>query len=74
MPPKNSTDALAVAPGEAVEDRFECLESGKENRPSNAAALDTLEAELFASVCYREVDETVAVNPNGAPAPAFFFR
>jgi hypothetical protein len=41
---------------------------------SHASALDALETELFASVCYREVDETVAVNPNRDPAPAFFFR
>ena len=39
-----------------------------------AAYLDTLEAELFASVCYREVDETVAVLPNRAPAPAYYYR
>ena len=45
----------------------------RDARPA-ATALDKLEAELFASVCYREVDETVAVNPNRAPAPDFYFR
>lgn len=39
-----------------------------------ATALDALEAELFEAVCYREVDETVAVNPNRSPAPDFYFR
>lgn len=38
------------------------------------AALDRVEATLFASAWYREVDETVAVNPNRAPAPDFYFR
>ncbi len=36
--------------------------------------LDSLELELFASVCYREVDETVVVLPNRAPAPDYYFR
>lgn len=39
-----------------------------------SAHLDLLETELFASVCYREVDETVAVLPNRAPAPTFYHR
>jgi hypothetical protein len=39
-----------------------------------AAQLDALESELFASTWYREVDETVAVNPNRSPAPSFYFR
>ena len=38
------------------------------------AVLDPLEATLFDSVWYREVDETVVVNPNRMPAPAFYFR
>ncbi|MCP5182097.1 MAG: hypothetical protein H6993_13650 [Pseudomonadales bacterium] len=38
------------------------------------SALDAVESELFASIFYREVDETVAVNPNRAPAPDFYFR
>ena len=37
-------------------------------------ALDALERDLFASVFYREVDETVAVMPNRAPAPQFYHR
>ena len=39
-----------------------------------AEQLDTLEEELFAAAWYREVDETVVVNPNRSPAPAFYFR
>ena len=39
-----------------------------------SAPLDKLEAELFASVCYREVDETVAVLPDRSPAPDFYHR
>lgn len=42
--------------------------------PEIGAALDALERDLFASVFYREVDETVAVLPNRAPAPAFYHR
>jgi hypothetical protein len=45
----------------------------RDSRPS-ATALDALEAELFASVCYSEVDETVAVNPNRMPAPDHYYR
>ncbi|MFN3233002.1 MAG: EthD domain-containing protein [Alphaproteobacteria bacterium] len=33
-----------------------------------------IEDELFNAVFYREVDETVAVNPNRAPAPDFYYR
>lgn len=36
--------------------------------------LDALERDLFQSVFYREVDETVAVLPNRAPAPPFYHR
>jgi hypothetical protein len=39
-----------------------------------AEQLDTLEEELFAAAWYREVDETVVVNPNRSPAPALYFR
>jgi len=39
-----------------------------------AAALDDLERDLFASVFYREVDETIAVLPKRGPAPAFYHR
>ena len=42
--------------------------------PEHKSALDVLEPTLFSSVWYREVDETVAVNPNRAPAPEFYFR
>jgi hypothetical protein len=42
--------------------------------PAHHQVLHTLEAELFDSVWYREVDETVVVNPNRAPAPSFYFR
>jgi hypothetical protein len=38
------------------------------------SALVAIEAELFASVFYREVDETIAVLPNRKPAPAFYHR
>jgi hypothetical protein len=37
-------------------------------------ALEALEKDLFSSVFYREVDETVAVVPNRAPAPPFYHR
>mgnify|MGYP001811753936 CR=1 FL=1 len=37
-------------------------------------ALDTMERDLFASVFYREVDETIAVLPKRDPAPAFYHR
>ena len=37
-------------------------------------ALDAMEKDLFSSVYYREVDETIAVNPNRAPAPDFYYR
>jgi hypothetical protein len=40
----------------------------------SAAALTSMEQELFASVFYREVDETIAVLPNRAPAPSFYHR
>lgn len=39
-----------------------------------AAALDGLEEGLFASVFYREVDETIAVLPKRDPAPPFYHR
>jgi hypothetical protein len=39
-----------------------------------ATGLDDLEQSLFASVYYREVDETIAVNPNRLPKPDFFYR
>jgi hypothetical protein len=39
-----------------------------------ANQIQLLERELFASVFYREVDETVAVIPNRAPAPAYYHR
>ena len=42
--------------------------------PELGAALDDLERDLFASVFYREVDETIAVLPNRAPAPPFYHR
>ena len=37
-------------------------------------ALDALEDELFENVFYREVDETIAVNPNRLPKPDFHYR
>ena len=43
-------------------------------RGSTGAALAAFEAEHFAANFYREVDETVAVLPNRAPAPAFYHR
>ena len=42
--------------------------------PDLSARLDPIEKKLFASVFYREVDETVAVLPNRAPAPDFYYR
>lgn len=42
--------------------------------PELGAKIDALEEELFSAVFYREVDETIAVNPNRAPAPDFYFR
>ena len=39
-----------------------------------AGALDGFDDELFERSFYREVDETVAVMPNRAPAPAFYHR
>jgi hypothetical protein len=36
--------------------------------------MDALEEKLFSKVWYREVDETVAVNPNRSPKPDFFYR
>lgn len=42
--------------------------------PALAPKLDAIEDRLFASVFYREVDETVAVLPNRAPAPEFYYR
>ena len=41
---------------------------------ANAEAILALEKELFDSVFYREVDETVAVIPNRAPPPPYYFR
>lgn len=38
------------------------------------AALDALEKGLFDAVYFREVDETIAVNPNRAPAPEIYYR
>ncbi|MEN3951366.1 EthD domain-containing protein [Iodidimonas sp. SYSU 1G8] len=42
--------------------------------PAIADRLDRLEQRLFDAVWYREVDETIAVMPNRAPAPDFYFR
>ncbi len=42
--------------------------------PGQNAKLDTLEQELFASVFYREVDETIAVLPNRGPSPERYQR
>jgi hypothetical protein len=42
--------------------------------PELGATLDALETDLFQSVFYREVDETVAVLPNRGPAPPFYHR
>jgi hypothetical protein len=42
--------------------------------PALSARLDPIERRLFASIFYREVDETVAVLPNRAPAPDFYYR
>lgn len=44
------------------------------NDPALGPKLDALEDELFGTVFYREVDETIAVNANRAPAPDFYFR
>lgn len=44
------------------------------SRPDLGSRLDALEHELFASVFYREVDETIAVLPNRAPAPDRYQR
>ncbi len=38
------------------------------------ASLEAIEKDLFSALFYREVDETVAVNPNRLPAPDFYFR
>jgi hypothetical protein len=38
------------------------------------AEADALERDLFDAVFYREVDETVAVLPNRAPPPPFYYR
>ncbi len=54
-------------------DRADQFVDGRLTTPLSAH-LDTLETELFTSVCYREVDETVAVLPNRAPAPAYYHR
>ena len=32
------------------------------------------EQELFKAIWFREMDETVAVNPNRDPAPEFYYR
>ena len=40
----------------------------------SAEPLAALDTELFDATFYREVDETVAVLPNRAPAPAFYHR
>lgn len=42
--------------------------------PELGPKLDKMEEEIFSAVFYREVDETIAVNPNRAPAPAFYHR
>ena len=42
--------------------------------PDLAAKLGAMEDDLFSTVFYREVDETVAVNPNRLPAPEFYYR
>jgi len=54
-------------------DRAEQFVHGRSDA-AMAAALDALEEDLFASVFYREVDETIAVLPNRAPAPPFYHR
>ena len=43
-------------------------------RSAAAEPLAELDTELFDATFYREVDETVAVLPNRAPAPAFYHR
>lgn len=42
--------------------------------PQCSAKLEAVERELFASVCYREVDETIAVLPNRGPPPDHYRR
>ncbi len=54
-------------------DRPEQFVAGRAD-PDLAPKLDAIERKLFASVFYREVDETIAVLPNRAPAPAYYYR
>lgn len=54
-------------------DRSEQFVAGRSS-PELGARLDALEKELFDAVWYREVDETVVVVPNRAPAPPFYYR
>jgi len=54
-------------------DRPEQFIAGRAD-PDLSPKLDALEQKLFASVFYREVDETIAVLPNRAPAPEFYYR
>ena len=54
-------------------DRPEQVIAGRAE-PTLGQKLDALERKLFASVFYREVDETIAVLPNRAPAPDFYYR
>ncbi len=44
------------------------------NNPDIQSRLADMESDLMARSFYREVDETVAVLPNRAPAPDFYFR
>jgi hypothetical protein len=53
------------APGDYV--------AAREN-PEIDGVLSEMEATLFSSVFYREVDETVAVLPKRDPAPDFYHR
>lgn len=55
---------------------FDRVDQFVDGRQAEALAphLEALESELFASVCYREVDETIVVLPNRAPAPAYYHR
>ena len=55
---------------------FDSLDAFKAARTDADVApeLDALEQHLFASVWWVEVDESVIVMPNRAPAPAFYYR
>lgn len=54
-------------------DRPEQFIAGRTD-PELGPKLDAMEKDLFGQVFYREVDETVAVNANRAPAPDFYHR